>query len=56
MFASEFDGRLFQFEAREPEFAALSQFPPKIAARLKRNTPTNLCASRCCADTRRLEA
>lgn len=32
MLLFEFVGELFQFEAREPEFADLSQLPPKIAA------------------------
>jgi hypothetical protein len=32
MLLSEFDGALFQFAQREPEFAALFQLPPKIAA------------------------
>jgi len=47
MFAFEFDGRLFQFEAREPEFAALSQFPPKIAAMPERIPLSTLYAFRC---------
>lgn len=33
MFALEFDGALFQFDAREPEFAPFVHSPPKIAAR-----------------------
>ena len=32
MLSFEFDGALFQLDAREPEFAALSQLPPRIAA------------------------
>lgn len=32
MLLFEFDGELFQFEAREPQFAPLSQLPPKITA------------------------
>lgn len=32
MLLFEFDGALFQFADREPEFAALFQFPPRITA------------------------
>jgi hypothetical protein len=32
MLPFEFHGTLFQFDEREPEFAALSQLPPKIEA------------------------
>ncbi len=32
MLLFEFDGALFQFDAREPEFAPLSQLPPKSTA------------------------
>ena len=32
MLVFEFEGELFQLEAREPALAALSQLPPKIAA------------------------
>lgn len=35
MLLFEFDGRLFQLDAREPAFAPLSQLPPRIA------TPTS---------------
>lgn len=41
MLLFEFVGELFQFDAREPEFAALFQFPPKIdaASTLSPSTP-----------------
>lgn len=32
MLLLEFDGELFQFDEREPQFAPLSQLPPKITA------------------------
>ena len=32
MLLLEFDGALFQFDERDPEFDPLFQFPPKIAA------------------------
>ena len=32
MLLFEFDGALFQFDAREPEFADSFQFPPRITA------------------------
>lgn len=32
MLLFEFDGELFQFDEREPQFAPLSQLPPKITA------------------------
>lgn len=34
MLLFEFEGELFQFEAREPQLTPLSQLPPKIAALL----------------------
>lgn len=36
MLLFEFVGELFQFEYREPEFAPLSQLPPKMTALLSR--------------------
>lgn len=32
MFEFEFQGALFQFDAREPQFEPLSQLPPRSAA------------------------
>lgn len=32
MLLFEFEGELFQFDAREPQFEPLFQFPPNIAA------------------------
>lgn len=32
MLLFEFEGALFQFDEREPQFDPLSQLPPKIAA------------------------
>lgn len=32
MFAFEFEGALFQFDEREPEFVVLFQLPPNKAA------------------------
>ena len=32
MLLFEFDGALFQFEQREPEFTVLFQLPPRITA------------------------
>ena len=34
MLLFEFDGVLFQFDAREPQFTPLSQLPPKITAHI----------------------
>jgi len=42
MLLFEFDGALFQFDAREPEFAPSFQLPPKITAHI---APINLRVS-----------
>ena len=42
MLLFEFVGELFQFEAREPEFAALPQLPPNSTANLSMLPPAFL--------------
>jgi hypothetical protein len=41
MFVFVFDGALFQFDVREPEFEPFVQLPPRYAGRFfPRSTPT----------------